>query len=82
MIISFFNYKDIRYLSQLRKLNSLVFADSLYGDCPLVTFCNYRIYAIHYLPHIKKLDHYKICEKERCWINYFFKYLHYFISAS
>lgn len=81
MIISFFNYKDIRYLSQLRKLNSLVFADSLYGDCPLVTFCNYRIYAIHYLPHIKKLDHYKICEKERCWINYFFKYLHYFLSA-
>ncbi|XP_017761966.1 PREDICTED: leucine-rich repeat-containing protein 9-like [Eufriesea mexicana] len=54
--------RDIKYLSQLQKLNSLVFADSLYGDCPLVTSCNYRIYVIHYLPHIKKLDHYKISE--------------------
>lgn len=67
----------MRYLLQLQKLNSLVLADPLYGDCPLVAFCNYRIYIIHYLPHIKKLDHYKISEKEKHWINHFFKYLCY-----
>ncbi|CAL7944316.1 unnamed protein product [Xylocopa violacea] len=65
--------RDIRRLSQLQQLNSLVLSDPLYGDCPLVTLCNYRIYVIHHLPHIKKLDHYKICENERYWINYFFK---------
>ena len=66
-------------MAQLQKLDSLVFADPLYGNCPLVTSCNYRIYLIHYLPHIKKLDYYKICEKERRWINHFFKYLYYII---
>ncbi|KOC69785.1 Leucine-rich repeat-containing protein 9 [Habropoda laboriosa] len=65
--------KDIKHLSQFQKLNSLVFADPLYGDCPLVALCNYRIHVIHYLPHIKKLDHYKIHEKERLWIKHFFK---------
>nr|XP_034175549.1 leucine-rich repeat-containing protein 9-like isoform X2 [Osmia lignaria] len=65
--------KDVQNLSRLQKLNSLVFGDPLYGDCPLVTLCNYRIYVIHYVPRIKKLDHYNICEKERYCINHFFK---------
>ncbi|XP_076665504.1 uncharacterized protein LOC143367503 [Andrena cerasifolii] len=65
--------RDIRNLSQFRKLKSLVFADLLYGECPVVALCNYRAYVIYHLPDIEKLDHYFIYKKERHWINQFFK---------
>nr|XP_031843413.1 leucine-rich repeat-containing protein 9-like [Nomia melanderi] len=65
--------QDIRNLSHLQKLRTLIFADPLYGNCPIVALCNYRAYVINYLPNIKKLDHYTIYEKERHWINQFFR---------
>ncbi|KZC05379.1 Dystrobrevin beta [Dufourea novaeangliae] len=33
--------REIRNLSQLQKLRSLVFADLLHGECPIVALCNY-----------------------------------------
>ncbi|XP_076387528.1 uncharacterized protein LOC105663698 [Megachile rotundata] len=68
-----YSIRDIQNLSQFPKLNSLVFADPLYGDCPLVTLCNYRVHVIHYIPRIKRLDHYNICEREKHYINHLFK---------
>ncbi|KAL2711465.1 leucine-rich repeat-containing protein 9-like [Vespula squamosa] len=64
---------DIKSLRPLEKLESVVFNDPLYGDCPMARLCNYRSYVVYWLPRINRLDHYPINDAERHWIDSFFK---------
>ncbi|KAF7386527.1 hypothetical protein HZH68_013659 [Vespula germanica] len=66
-------FQDVKSLRPLEKLESVVFSDPLYGDCPIVRLCNYRSYVVYWLNRINRLDHYPVHDAERHWIDSFFK---------
>ncbi|XP_046737929.1 leucine-rich repeat-containing protein 9-like [Diprion similis] len=72
-----YQLQDIQNLSFLPSLQSVVFADPMYGECPLVSLSAYRYFVINYLPTLNELDHYRITSEERSYVTEFFKYPHF-----